>query len=383
MSTPNREDNLSQDLYESFMQQNFGSNLNTQQHNTNQTNEQQNSVPSRKFSTEEIKLVQSLIERCLRLYMSQSEAITALHIYQNIEPSFINLVWQKLEEQNPEFFRAYNIRLQIKEQISNFNFLVNQQAYLMQKQGVMVNTSNNIQQQRFPTNNFQNVNVPTNMQQTGFYGQSDNFNIYQNYSKPNHTAFPHQYNYGYNPNMGGFEQHSLMNQLPISQHTYPQAQGNFGMRNISQLTVHQNSYTVNMTSANTPTNAPMNQPYTTYTSPTTPTTPQPTIPNHQGNFVYHQNPQAPIKYQTKQTVQINTKTVQSGVTPVPQPTVPQNVQHVQSSLNSSTTTMSTILPGQDKPPTAELFENVNAELGLPDGEIPLEDNIAKYLSELN
>lgn len=35
--------------------------------------------------------VQNLIERCLRLYMSQNEAITALHVYQNIEPGFISL----------------------------------------------------------------------------------------------------------------------------------------------------------------------------------------------------------------------------------------------------------------------------------------------------
>lgn len=92
----------------------------------------------RKFTPEEIKVVQNLIECCLRLYMSQNEAITALHIQRNIEPGFIGLVWQKLEEQNPEFFQAYNIRLRIKEQISAFNFLVSQQANLMQKAGAYV-----------------------------------------------------------------------------------------------------------------------------------------------------------------------------------------------------------------------------------------------------
>jgi hypothetical protein len=44
-------------------------------------------------------------------------------------------VWLKLEEQNPEFFKAYHIRLRIKEQITAFNYLVSQQAQLMQKAG--------------------------------------------------------------------------------------------------------------------------------------------------------------------------------------------------------------------------------------------------------
>jgi len=42
-------------------------------------------------------------------------------------------VWQKLEQQNPEFFKAYNIRLRIKEQITAFNYLVSQQVQLVQK----------------------------------------------------------------------------------------------------------------------------------------------------------------------------------------------------------------------------------------------------------
>ena len=30
-----------------------------------------------------------------------------------IEPGFTNLVWEKLEEQNPDFFKAYYIRLKV------------------------------------------------------------------------------------------------------------------------------------------------------------------------------------------------------------------------------------------------------------------------------
>ena len=42
-------------------------------------------------------------------------------------------VWQKLEEQNPEFFKAYYTRLKLKKQIVLFNHLLEQQVQLMHK----------------------------------------------------------------------------------------------------------------------------------------------------------------------------------------------------------------------------------------------------------
>ncbi len=42
-------------------------------------------------------------------------------------------VWQKLEEQNPEFFKAYYTRLKLKKQIMLFNHLLEQQVQLMHK----------------------------------------------------------------------------------------------------------------------------------------------------------------------------------------------------------------------------------------------------------
>ncbi|KAL6051556.1 Helicase with zinc finger protein [Balamuthia mandrillaris] len=90
----------------------------------------------RKITGEEIQLVQGLIERCLQLYMNQTEVITALHLQANIEPSFTNLIWLKLEEQNPEFFKAYHMKLRVKEQITAFNYIVSQQAQLLQKSGI-------------------------------------------------------------------------------------------------------------------------------------------------------------------------------------------------------------------------------------------------------
>jgi hypothetical protein len=92
--------------------------------------------------------VQKLIERCLELYMTQQEIVNALKMQANIEPGLTGLgappcpltrltthgcdgtqnraVWEKLQDQNPDFFRAYSTRLHVKEQIREFNTLVSQ-----------------------------------------------------------------------------------------------------------------------------------------------------------------------------------------------------------------------------------------------------------------
>lgn len=50
-----------------------------------------------------------------------------------IEPCFTQLVWQKLEEQNQEFFRAYYTRLKLKDQIILFNHLLDEQVKMFQR----------------------------------------------------------------------------------------------------------------------------------------------------------------------------------------------------------------------------------------------------------
>ncbi|XP_071911663.1 uncharacterized protein [Coffea arabica] len=84
-----------------------------------------------KVTREDIQLVQNLIERCLQLYMSQKEVVNTLLHQAKIEPGFTELVWQKLEEENQEFFRAYHLRLIVKDQISRFNELLERQVELM------------------------------------------------------------------------------------------------------------------------------------------------------------------------------------------------------------------------------------------------------------
>ncbi|CAN4118509.1 unnamed protein product [Withania somnifera] len=86
----------------------------------------------KKVSREDIQLVQNLIERCLQLYMNQKEVVTTLLQQAKIEPGFTELVWQKLEEENQEFFRAYYVRLIVKDQIQRFNDLLQRQVKSMQ-----------------------------------------------------------------------------------------------------------------------------------------------------------------------------------------------------------------------------------------------------------
>ncbi|GAB4861601.1 hypothetical protein Ancab_036794 [Ancistrocladus abbreviatus] len=85
----------------------------------------------RKVSREDIELVQNLIERCLQLYMNRDEVVKTLLNRARIDPGFTTLVWQKLEEENAEFFRAYYIRLKLKKQIIMFNNLLEHQYHLM------------------------------------------------------------------------------------------------------------------------------------------------------------------------------------------------------------------------------------------------------------
>lgn len=86
-----------------------------------------------KVSCEEIQMVQNRIEYCLRQYMSRKEVVNTLFIQDNIEPTFTELVWQKLEEENQEFFQAYYLKLMVKEQIIEFNRLLSEQVKMTQQ----------------------------------------------------------------------------------------------------------------------------------------------------------------------------------------------------------------------------------------------------------
>eukprot|EP00635_Sarcinochrysidales_sp_CCMP3193_P015317 CAMPEP_0118917742 /NCGR_PEP_ID=MMETSP1166-20130328/17508_1 /TAXON_ID=1104430 /ORGANISM="Chrysoreinhardia sp, Strain CCMP3193" /LENGTH=131 /DNA_ID=CAMNT_0006857961 /DNA_START=201 /DNA_END=596 /DNA_ORIENTATION=- len=85
------------------------------------------------YSWEQIKEVQSLIERCMQHYMTNTEIIATLQVQADVEPALTCLVWQKLQEQNPDFFLSYSACLRLKDQIVAFNYLVEQQTRLLQK----------------------------------------------------------------------------------------------------------------------------------------------------------------------------------------------------------------------------------------------------------
>ncbi|KAK4266985.1 hypothetical protein QN277_023835 [Acacia crassicarpa] len=89
---------------------------------------------SKKVSRQDIELVQNLIERCLQLYMNKDEVVKTLLTRARIDPGFTTLVWQKLEEENADFFRAYYIRLKLKKQILLFNHLLEHQYHMMKYQ---------------------------------------------------------------------------------------------------------------------------------------------------------------------------------------------------------------------------------------------------------
>ncbi|KAJ0408041.1 hypothetical protein ATCC90586_003676 [Pythium insidiosum] len=96
----------------------------------------QNSPETKKqaLSWNDILRVQNLIERCLQQYLSKDEIVVTLKTQAKVDPSFTAIVWQKLEEQNPSFFKAYGLQLQLKEQLVAFNYLVAQQKEMMAKQ---------------------------------------------------------------------------------------------------------------------------------------------------------------------------------------------------------------------------------------------------------
>jgi len=76
---------------------------------------------ARKFGTREIVIVQSLIERCLMFYATKEEVIEILEKKCGIDEVITSVIWDKLEQQNEEFFKEYHQRLKMKERIEAFN----------------------------------------------------------------------------------------------------------------------------------------------------------------------------------------------------------------------------------------------------------------------
>jgi uncharacterized protein (TIGR01589 family) len=97
------------------------------------TTNEEKSQHGKPISADDIQMVQNLIERCLQLYLTKDEVITVLREQATIDPEFTQLIWNKLEEQNPDFFKCYYTRLKLKAQIVMFNHLLEQQIQVVQK----------------------------------------------------------------------------------------------------------------------------------------------------------------------------------------------------------------------------------------------------------
>ncbi|XP_027099772.2 uncharacterized protein LOC113752979 isoform X1 [Coffea eugenioides] len=54
-----------------------------------------------------IRMVHSLIERCLMLRMDRDQCIKALAKHARIQPQITLTVWRELMKENKEFFQAY------------------------------------------------------------------------------------------------------------------------------------------------------------------------------------------------------------------------------------------------------------------------------------
>ncbi|CAA2987814.1 Hypothetical predicted protein [Olea europaea subsp. europaea] len=88
-----------------------------------------------------IARVQNCIEKCFMLYMNKAEVMNTVITQAHENPDIAEIVWHRLETQNPEFFKAYNLMVLVKQQMVEFNRLLSKQAELMCKTGLSVMTS--------------------------------------------------------------------------------------------------------------------------------------------------------------------------------------------------------------------------------------------------
>ena len=78
-----------------------------------------------RVSEADVRRVQTLLERCLRLYMSKEEIVRDLDVHANVDAAFTHLVWDRVERSNPAFFEAYGVAVKFKDQVIRYNAMVN------------------------------------------------------------------------------------------------------------------------------------------------------------------------------------------------------------------------------------------------------------------
>ncbi|KAL6567132.1 hypothetical protein OROMI_015536 [Orobanche minor] len=126
---------------------------------------------SKRSIDQEIDHVRECIERCIQMYMNKRETVKFLATHGNIKPAITRIVWSRLERDNPEFFRAYYVRLAVQDQIIEFNKLLPLQAELMRQTGLAGNAG--FFEYTNPSRTGQRVPTTPNMQQH-LYASNDN-----------------------------------------------------------------------------------------------------------------------------------------------------------------------------------------------------------------
>ncbi|KAL9664364.1 hypothetical protein QQ045_019764 [Rhodiola kirilowii] len=83
--------------------------------------------------------------------MNEDETKQCLLDLHGISPDVTSILWKRLEEENPEFFKSYFVRLILQNQIKEFNMLLSQQAELMNQLATVDNWQAPRINQNFPS----------------------------------------------------------------------------------------------------------------------------------------------------------------------------------------------------------------------------------------
>uniref|UniRef100_A0A7N0UMH2 Uncharacterized protein n=1 Tax=Kalanchoe fedtschenkoi TaxID=63787 RepID=A0A7N0UMH2_KALFE len=99
-----------------------------------------------------LEMAKIQIETCLLNFMNLEETMEYLWREAGISRQVTSIIWRRLEKENDEFFRAYNIRLVVLQQIKTFNMLLGRQAELMNIQNATSHHDESQEAPRFDQN---------------------------------------------------------------------------------------------------------------------------------------------------------------------------------------------------------------------------------------
>eukprot|EP01101_Sappina_pedata_P001092 TRINITY_DN11201_c0_g1_i1.p1 TRINITY_DN11201_c0_g1~~TRINITY_DN11201_c0_g1_i1.p1 ORF type:complete len:264 (+),score=71.80 TRINITY_DN11201_c0_g1_i1:25-792(+) len=117
------------------------------------------------LNSNEIQIISDIIKKSLEKYMTFDDIVTQITTQISIDSSFTLFLLTKLKKENPQFFKAYEIRVQLQNQINEFNYLMTQQRLMRDM------SQNPSQSAENPSDNTTNTNTNTNPQPTSEISQ--------------------------------------------------------------------------------------------------------------------------------------------------------------------------------------------------------------------